>query len=343
MSTGVTAPGVPLTHRPLARKRRRPADIAFHAGVLGAVVVTLGVLAWLLVSILIAGAPALDWSFLTNKTSTNPAKAGFASALRGSVALMAITAAVAIPIGFAAALHLEKLAGRSAVRRPRLQRRLEALRAGTAHGRPLEAPWLRLRIGWMRLAQPLTHVIDVNLSNLAAVPSIIYGLLGLAVFVTFVGVGKSLLAGGVTLAVLVLPIIIIAAREAIRAVPVSIEQGAMALGATRWQAVSRQVLPAALPGMLTGTILAMSRAIGESAPLIVVGGLAFGTRLPSLNPAEWADTPLFAMPLQIFHWADSPRDEFQQLAAAGIIVLLGMLVLMNALAIWLRNRFTRRW
>jgi phosphate transport system permease protein len=196
---------------------------------------------------------------------------------------------------------------------------------------------------WARVGPPVNRTIEVNISNLAAVPSIIYGLLGLAIFVTFVGLQKSLLAGGLTLAVLVLPIVIIASREAIRAVPVSIEQGAMALGATRWQAVARQVVPAAFPGMLTGTILAMSRAIGESAPLIVVGGVAFGTQVPSVNPVEANDTPLFAMPLQIFDWTDRPQDEFQQLAAAGIIVLLVVLVLMNAVAILLRNKFSRRW
>jgi len=343
MSTHVASGATPRVRQPLARKRRRPADIAFHVGVVGSVVVTLGVLAWLLISILVKGLPAVDWSFLTSKTSTNPAKAGFASALRGSIGLMVITAAVAIPIGFAAAVHLEKFAGAASSRAPRLRRRREALRSGAVSGRPGEGMWLGARLAWARVSPKVTHVVDVNINNLAAVPSIIYGLLGLAVYVSIVGVGKSLLAGGLTLAVLVLPIIIIAAREAIRAVPVSIEQGAMALGATRWQAVSRQVVPAAMPGMLTGTILAMSRAIGESAPLIVVGGLAFGTKLPSLNPAEWANTPLFAMPLQIFYWADSPRAEFQQLAAGGIVVLLGMLVLMNALAIWLRNRFTRRW
>jgi phosphate transport system permease protein len=343
MSTELDAGAAPAVYRPLARKRRRPADIAFHAGVLAAVLVALGVLAWLFVSILVKGLPALDWGFLTSKTSTNPDRAGFASALRGSLALMAITAVVAIPVGFAAAVHLEKFAGQSAVRAQRLRGRLEALGAGTVRGRPLEASWLRVRLAWARVAPSVSHVIDVNLNNLAAVPSIIYGLLGLAVYVSLVGIEKSLLAGGLTLTVLVLPIVIIAAREAIRAVPVSIEQGAMALGATRWQAVSRQVVPAAFPGMLTGTILAMSRAIGESAPLVVVGGIAFGTRLPSLNPLDWGDTSLFAMPLQIFFWAGSPREEFQQLAAAGIIVLLGMLVLMNALAIWLRNRFTRRW
>jgi phosphate transport system permease protein len=196
---------------------------------------------------------------------------------------------------------------------------------------------------WARLGPPINRIVDVNISNLAAVPSIIYGLLGLAVFVAIVGLQKNTLAGALTLALLVLPIIIIASREAIKAVPVSIEQGAMAVGATRWQAVSRQVFPAALPGMLTGTILALSRAIGEAAPLIVVGGVVFATQVPSLNPLEANDTPLLAMPLQIFFWAGQPQEAFQELAAAGIIVLLGTLVVMNLVAIFLRNKFSRRW
>jgi phosphate transport system permease protein len=225
------------------------------------------------------------------------------------------------------------------------QRRLEEMRASGAGGLRLLVQ--RIGVGasflWARVGPPISRVVEVNISNLAAVPSIIYGLLGLALFVTFIGFNKSLLAGGLTLALLVLPIIIIASREAIRAVPVSIEQGAMALGATRWQAVSRQTVPAALPGMLTGTILALSRAIGEAAPLIVVGGVAFGTQLPSVNPLNANDTPLFAMPLQIFDWTDRPQAAFQELAAAGIIVLLGVLILMNAVAIILRNKFSRRW
>jgi phosphate transport system permease protein len=348
MATGVARPPeAALRPRPLARRRRRPADIAFHAGVLSAVVVALGVLAWLAISILVAGLPALDLHFLTQKTSASPAHAGFNSALRGSFVLMLITMAVAIPVGFAAAVYLEKLAGHEATRLPVLRRRLAALTAaggeGRSAGRALAAAWIRARLAWGRVSPGVARVIEVNISNLAAVPSIIYGLLGLAVVVTFAGIQKSLLAGGLTLAILVLPIIIIASREALRAVPVSIEQGAMALGATRLQAVVRQVVPAAFPGMLTGTILALSRAIGESAPLIVVGGIVFGTAVPSINPLQAGETPLFAMPLQIFFWAQDPRAEFHELAAAGIIVLLGMLVVMNALAIWLRNRFTRRW
>ena len=196
---------------------------------------------------------------------------------------------------------------------------------------------------WARVGPPVNRGVDVVIANLAAVPSIIYGLLGLAVFVTFAGLNTNLLAGALTLSLLVLPIIIIASREAVKAVPVSIEQGAMALGATRWQAVSRQTFPAALPGMLTGTILAMSRAIGESAPLIVVGGVVFATQVPSINPLDANDTPLLAMPLQIFFWASQPQEEFRDLAAAGIIVLLATLLVVNAVAIVLRNKFSRRW
>jgi phosphate transport system permease protein len=335
--------------RPLRRKRIRPADAIFFGGVLLAVLISLGLLAWLLIAILIEGLPRLDWAFLTEPTSTNPDLAGFNSSIRVTFVLMVITFAFAIPLGFAAALYLEKFA---AISRQQLlsvanarDRRLRDLRArGTTGPRLLMARVsAALAHMWARIGPPINRTIDVNISNLAAVPSIIYGLLGLAVFVAIWGLQKNLLAGALTLALLVLPIIIIASREAIRAVPVSIEQGAMALGATRWQAVSRQVFPAALPGMLTGTILALSRAIGESAPLIVVGGVVFATQTPSLNPLEANDTPLLAMPLQIFFWAGQPQESFQELAAAGIIVLLATLVVMNLVAIFLRNKFSRRW
>lgn len=343
LTGGVAAP------RPLAKKRIRPADALFHGGVLAAVLISLGLLAWLLIAILIEGLPRLDWDFLTQPTSTNPDLAGFNSSIRVTFVLMLITFVIAIPIGFAAALYLEKFA---AISRAQLlsaanarERRLRDLRARSASG-----PRIAIAVAaahasrwWARVGPTINRTIDVNISNLAAVPSIIYGLLGLAVFVAIVGLQKNTLAGALTLALLVLPIIIIASREAIKAVPVSIEQGAMALGATRWQAVSRQVFPAALPGMLTGTILALSRAIGEAAPLIVVGGVVFATQTPTLNPLEANDTPLLAMPLQIFFWAGQPQESFQELAAAGIIVLLGTLIAMNLVAIYLRNKFSRRW
>jgi phosphate transport system permease protein len=342
-------PGDLAVPRPLRRKRLRPADAIFHVAILTAVLILLGALAWLLISIITQGAGGLSWAFLTDPVSTRASSAGFNSALRGSVVLMVITFAVAIPLGFAAAIYLEKFAptsrdqllGGAYVR----QRRVRELEAAGATGASLTMRRLGVRasFGWARIGPPINRAIEVNISNLAAVPSIIYGLLGLFVFIAFAGLGKSLLAGGLTLALLVLPIIIIAAREAVRAVPVSIEQGAMALGASRWQAVSRQVLPAAFPGMLTGTILAMSRAIGETAPLVVLGAAVFSTQLPSLNPLEANDTPLMAMPLQIYTWADRPQADFQDLAATGIIVLLATLLIMNAVAIFLRNKFQRRW
>ncbi len=342
-------PGDAAVGRPLAKKRIRPADAIFFGGVLAAILISLGFLAWLLVSVLIRGLPALSLDFLTQPTSTNPERAGFNSSIRVTFVLMVITFAIAIPLGFAAALYLEKFA---AISRDQLvsaanarERRLRDLRARGAGGLTILMSRASVALArfWARIGPRINRIIDVNISNLAAVPSIIYGLLGLAVFVAIVGFQKNTLAGGLTLSLLVLPIIIIASREAIKAVPVSIEQGAMALGATRWQAVSRQVFPAALPGMLTGTILAMGRAIGEAAPLIVVGGVVFATQVPSVNPFVADDTPLLAMPLQIFFWAGEPQDAFQELAAAGIIVLLGTLILMNLIAIFLRNKFSRRW
>lgn len=349
----VNAPPAPLdlaAPRPLAKKRIRPVDALFHAGALLSVLIALGALAWLMTSILIAGLPAIDWDFITKPVSTNADRAGFNSAMRGSLVLLLITVTIAIPTGFAAAVYLEKFAALNrdqlySTARVRERRLREMEEAGLAGGPVHILRRLGVRVGyvWAKIGPPINRLVEVNISNLAAVPSIIYGLLGLAVFVSFVGLQKSLLAGGLTLALLVLPIIIIASREALRAVPVSIEQGAMALGATRWQAVSRQTVPAAMPGMLTGTILAMSRAIGESAPLIVVGGIVFGTQVPSINPADANDTPLFAMPLQIFFWAGDPRASFQELAAGGIIVLLAILILVNAVAIVLRNKFSRRW
>ena len=341
--TTVEAPGTPppppaAATRPLARKRSRPSEQLFKWLVMGLTAITIAMLIWLISSVVIKGAGSLSWAFLADRPSSNPDKAGFNSALRGSVVLMLITIFFAWPIGVAAALYLEKFATQSAEASERKVRERLGAGAGGVH-----AGWLRVRLWWLRVRPRVVHLVDVNISNLAAVPSIIYGLLGLAIFVGIMGISKSLLAGGLTLAVLILPIIIIAAREALRAVPVSIEQGAMALGATRWQAVRSQVFPAALPGILTGTILAMSRAIGETAPLIVVGGIVFGTAVPSLNPLDAGNEALFAMPLQIYFWTDQPQASFQAIAAAGIIVLLATLLVMNLVAIILRNRYSKRW
>ncbi|HWH14195.1 MAG TPA: PstA family ABC transporter permease [Miltoncostaeaceae bacterium] len=350
MTTGsAELPVAATAHRPLAKKRGRPGDAVFHGLLLTALGIALAALAWLFISILSNGLGNLSWDFITSRPSSNPARAGFISALKGTLVLMFYTVLVAIPVGFAAALYLEKFASRTRddleAKLRRRERRIAERRAAGAGGPGMAFAQVRLAWSrvWVRVGPPVNHVLDVNISNLAAVPSIIYGLLGLALFVAIMGFSKSLLAGGLTLGVLVLPIIIISAREAVRAVPVSIEQGAMALGATRLQAVMRQVFPAALPGMLTGSILALSRAIGETAPLIVVGGVTYATREPSLNPLEADAQPLFAMPLQIYSWADRPQQAFLDLAATGIIVLIASLIVMNLLAIWLRNRYTRRW
>ena len=332
-------PSVPVAVRPLAKKRARPSEQAFKWLLIGLTAITLAMLTWLIASVVVKGAGSLSIDFLLDRQSSNPAIAGFNSALRGSIVLMMITIMVAFPIGVAAALYLENFATQSAAATEKRLR--ERLGSGAVPG--AMRPLVKVRLWWLRVRPRVVHIVDINISNLAAVPSIIYGLLGLAIFVGIMGIQKSLLAGGLTLAVLILPIIIIASREALRAVPSSIEQGAMALGATRWQAVRSQVFPAAFPGILTGTILALSRAIGETAPLIVVGGIIFGTAVPSLNPLESGNEALFAMPLQIYFWTDQPQASFQAIAAAGIIVLLVTLLVMNLAAIILRNRYSKRW
>ena len=236
--------------------------------------------------------------FLTSYVSRFPARAGIKAALIGSAYLMVLTALFCFPIGVGAAVYLEEFAPRNRV----------------------------------------TNFVEANVANLAGVPSVVYGLLGLGIFVRFLQMGPSLLAGALTLAVMSLPVIIVAAREAIRAVPQSIRLGAYALGATKWQAVRRQVLPAALPGTLTGTILALSRAIGETAPLLVIGLPVVIFSLPN----DLRD-PVSALPLLIFNWTSRPQAAFAEAAAAASIVLLALLLAMNAVAIFLRNRYTIRW
>jgi phosphate transport system permease protein len=253
-------------------------------------------LAVLLYQVARQGFAWLDWQFLTSFPSRFPVKAGIKSALVGTLWLIGLTACFSIPVGVAAAIYLEEYGGR---------------------GR-------------------LSRFIEVNIANLAGVPSIVYGILGLAVFVRGLMLGRSLLAGSLTMSLLILPVIIIASREAIRAVPVSIRHAAFALGATRWQTVRHHVLPAALPGILTGVILALSRAIGETAPLIMTGALTYVAFVP-----EGILDDFTALPIQIFNWAARPQPEFHELAAAGIIVLLAVLLLMNATAVWIRQRSQR--
>jgi phosphate transport system permease protein len=270
---------------------------AFHVTCLLATLVGIVVLGALLVDIVRTGGGRLSWEFLNGFPSRFAARAGMKPALVGSIWALGLTALFAFPLGVGTAIWLEEY-----------------------------APASRLR-----------KVIETNIANLAGVPSIVYGMLGLAVFVRYVGMGRSVLAGALTLALLVLPVIIIASQEAIKAVPNSIRLGAYALGATKWETVRYHVFPLALPGILTGTILALSRAVGEAAPLIVVGALAFVPFVPS-SPLD----PFTVVPIQIFNWVSRPQAEFQELAAAASIVLLVLLLSMNAVAILLRNRYSRR-
>jgi phosphate transport system permease protein len=251
----------------------------------------------LLVQVFVQGLPWLSWHFLTSYPSRHPEQAGLLSALVGTIWLMGLTAVFTVPVGVGAALYLEEYAPNNR----------------------------------------LTRLIEVNISNLAGVPSIVYGLLGLAVFVAFLGLGRSLLAGALTLSLLVLPIVILASREAIRAVPRSYREAAYSLGSTQWEVTKWVVLPAALPGILTGSILAMSRAIGEAAPIIAISALVYLTFVPT-SPLD----RFTVLPIQIFNWVSRPQDDFRGLAAAGIIVLLAILLSMNAIAIFLRNRYQVR-
>lgn len=273
--------------------RRRLLDIGFQTVALAILCLALAALAALIVDVWRDGAPRLSWDFLSGFPSRRPENAGVWHALAGSIVVILVTAALAVPIGVAAAIYLEEYGTRSFAAR----------------------------------------LIEINITNLAAVPSIIYGLLGLGLFVRALGMGRSVLAGASTLALLVLPVIILSTREALRAVPPSIREGSYALGATKWQTVWYQVLPVALPGILTGTILALSRAIGETAPLITIGALTFVAFAPD---GLWS--PFTVLPIQIFNWVSRPQPAFQVNAAAAILVLLALLLSMNAAAIWLRDR-----
>ena len=277
--------------------RRQLMDLAFQGLALLVLCIALVSLGALIVDIWSDGASRLSWNFLTGFPSRRAEDAGVWHALTGSVFVILVTGLLAVPIGVAAAIYLEEYGGRSFAAR----------------------------------------IIEMNITNLAAVPSIIYGLLGLGLFVRALAMGRSVLAGASTLALLVLPVVILSTREALRAVPPSIREGSYALGATKWQTVWYQVLPVALPGILTGTILALSRAIGETAPLITIGALTFVAFAPD---SIWS--PFTVLPIQIFNWVSRPQREFQVNAAAGILVLLALLLTMNAAAIWLRDRYQKK-
>jgi phosphate transport system permease protein len=282
----------------------RVQDIVFRIAMLLCLALSATVLITLIVDVLIDALPVLFNSRIyTNFPSSNSAIAGLHPAILGTIWIIGVCAVFNVPVGVATAVYLEEYAD--------------------------GAKW------WNRM-------IEVNIQNLAAVPSIVYGILGLAFLVRGpLSLGRVVLAGGLTLGLLVLPVVIISGREAIRAVPPSIREGSMALGATQWQTIWRQVLPASIPGIATGVILALSRAIGETAPLIVIGAFTFITFDPSSLVGDSGN--FSALPIQIFSWISQPQEAFHQLAAAGIVLLLVLLMCMNGIAIFLRNKYENKW
>jgi len=304
-ATNVVGSDQPGEHRGLPARSNTPRgnagtltpERAFQAICLLALLLPLLLLLVLIGQALAGGWDRLTWGFLTSYPSRFPEQAGILPALAGSACLMLLTAALAIPIGAGAAIYLEEYA------RP---------------GR-------------------LTWFIEVNISNLAGVPSILYGLLGLELFVRALQMGRSLLAGAATLALLLLPMVIMVSREALRTVPQSTREACYALGADRWQTIRRVVLPMSLPGILTGIILSLARAIGETAPLITIGALTYVAFVP-----DSLHSPFTALPIQIFNWISRPQAGFHVNAAAGILVLLAIMLVFNSVAIGLRARFRRR-
>ena len=283
-----------------ADARRRAKDIGFRLLLLSCLGLSILLLGVLLGDAIADGAGHLTPDFINNFTSIDADKAGIQAALWGTIWLMGICAAFIIPVGVATAIYLEEYAD--------------------------DDRWYN-------------RLIEVNIQNLAAVPSVVYGILGLAFLVRGpLSLGSTILAGGLTLGLLVLPVVIIVSREAIRAVPPSIREGSLALGATHWQTIWKQVLPGSIAGIATGVILALSRAIGETAPLLVIGAAAS----PRFNP-DGLFSDFTALPIQIFVWVQDPNREFVSLAAAAIVVLMVVLLAMNSIAIFLRNRYEQKW
>ena len=282
------------------RRRLRVREIAgaaAYVAFLVAVLIGIVGLVVLLAQVLIDGLPWVSKNLLFNYPSRHTEEAGLRAAIFGTLWLMGLTAAFTVPIGIGAAIYLEEYAAKN----------------------------------------KLTLLIEVNISNLAGVPSIVYGLLGLALFVQWMALGRSVLAGALTMSLLTLPIVIIACREAIRAVPATYREAAYALGATQWDVVRGVIVPAAFPGMLTGIILGMSRAVGETAPIIAISALVYLTFVPE-SPMD----RFTVLPIQIYNWVSRPQEDFRSLAAGGIVVLLVILLSMNALAIYLRNKYQIR-
>ncbi len=279
-------------------QKNRLKDQLFKYWGIACTLIGLVLLAMFIGDILIDGLGRIDWGFITNLPSRKPEKSGIYTALLGSVWILLLTALIAIPVGVAAGVYLEEYSKKN----------------------------------WV------SGVLEINISNLAGVPSIIYGLLGLEVFVRMMNLGASVLAGSLTLSLLVLPIIIVATREAIKAVPKSIQDASYALGASKWQTVWHQILPASSGGILTGVILALSRAVGETAPLIVVGALAYVPFVPQ-NPMD----EFSVLPIQIFNWISRPQHGFIENAAAAIIILLLITFVMNGVAVYFRNKWQKKW
>jgi phosphate transport system permease protein len=289
--------------------RHKRWDAAF--AVFGLLCLMIGVLTFvsLFTEMAVNGAARLDWDFFTNYPSRRASQAGILSAWVGSTLVMLVTAVVAVPLGVASAVYLEEYAPKN----------------------------------WV------TDIIEINITNLAGVPSIVYGLLALGLFVYQFGLGQSILSAGLTLALLILPVVIVATREAMRSIPRHIREGAYALGATQWQTVKDHLLPYSSPGILTGVIIGMARAIGETAPIITIGALTFIAFLPpspvSADPPylsfEWLMSPFTVMPIQMFNWTSRPEAAFQSNAAAAGFVLVFMTLAMNGLAIWLRYRLRK--
>lgn len=276
---------------------RKRKDTIYQGLFLLATMFGVAVLAVLIFDILRKGVWAVDLNFLTNFPSRFPEKAGIKAALFGTLWVIGLTAPIAFILGVGTALYLEEYAKKN----------------------------------WV------TRLIQTNISNLAGVPSIVYGLLGLTIFVRLFALERSVMAGALTMALLILPVIIVASQEALRSVPDALRHASFALGATKWQTIVRVILPSALPGIITGNILALSRAIGETAPLVVIGAAAF----IAFTPTNVLDQ-FTVLPIQIFNWISRPQEEFHALAAGGILVLLAVLLTMNAIAVLIRNKFQKR-
>lgn len=289
--------------------RHKRWDLLF--AIVGVLALMVGVLTFvsLFAGMAMDGAHRLSWDFFTNFPSRRPEQAGILSAWVGSTLVMLVTAVTAVPLGVAGAVYLEEYAPKN----------------------------------WM------TDIIEINVTNLAGVPSIVYGLLALGLFVYQFGFGQSILSAGLTLALLILPVVIVATREAIRSIPGVIREGAYALGATKWQTTADHILPYSIPGILTGVIIGMARAIGETAPIITIGALTFIAFLPpapfagdpAAGPFDWLFAPFTVMPIQMFNWTSRPEAAFHQNAAAAGLVLVVMTLSMNALAIYVRYRLRK--